>query len=95
MNKFKTINTVEPELVSLMNEAAELGAMRALMNTGNVTQYITKSAAYKRIGSRTKVDKWIEAGVLKVCAAGIDLSELLAIAASANLATYMHNKVLK
>lgn len=95
MNKFKTINIVEPELVSLMREAAELGAASALVNVGKLNEYVSKNEAYKRVGNRRKVEEWIRSGVLKVSTAGVNLKELLAIAASANLATYVHAKQIR
>ena len=95
MNRFKTINVVEPELISLMEETAEMGATKALVSVGKIPRYINKSEAYRRIGSRRKVERWIREGVLKVSEAGIDLNQLSAISASANLATYIHTKILK
>lgn len=92
MNRFKTINIVEPELISLLQESAELGATRALISVGKMSQFISNQEAYRRIGSRRKVDRWIKEGVLNVTEAGIDVTQLNAIAASANLATYVHTK---
>lgn len=94
MNKFKTISAVEPELVSLLEDTARMGAVNALIAVGELNQYINKTEAYKRF-SRRKVDLWIQQGVIKVTEAGIDRTQLEAIAASANLATYVHTKVLK
>ncbi len=90
--RFKTISIVEPELVSLLRETADLAATNALVSVGKVPQYISKQEAYKRAGSRRRVDGWILEGALKVYHGKIDLVQLKAIAASANLATYVHNK---
>jgi len=93
MRKFRTIDSVERELISLMQDTAEMGATQALVAIGKIPQYINKSEAYRRVGSRRKVEKWIREGVLKVTEAGIDQTQLIAISASANL--YVHTKVLK
>ncbi|MFD1770896.1 hypothetical protein [Sphingobacterium suaedae] len=90
--QFKTISIVEPELIALLNETAELGATKALVSIGAASRYITKQQAYKIVGSRRTVDRWIVAGALKVCHSKIDITELNAIAASANLATYVHTR---
>ncbi|WP_392471437.1 hypothetical protein ACF3OC_08560 [Sphingobacterium cellulitidis] len=95
MNKFKTINVVEPELITLLQDTANLAATQALVSVGKIPQFITKQEAFRRVGSRRKVEKWIHEGVLKVTEAGIDQNQLNAIATSANLATYVHTKLIK
>lgn len=92
MQPFKTISMVEPELVSLLSETAAIAATKALIDAGSIKPYITKQDAYRRAGGRRKVDDWIRKGVLKVHTAGIELAELNAILASANLATYLHTR---
>lgn len=95
MNKFKTINVVEPELITLLQDTANLTATQALVSVGKIPQFITKQEAFRRVGSRRKVEKWIHEGVLKVTEAGIDQNQLNAIATSANLATYVHTKLIR
>lgn len=95
MNKFKTISAVEPELISLLQDTANLAAIQALVSAGKIPRFITKQEAFRRVGSRRKVEKWITEGVLNVTEAGIDQNQLNAIATSANLATYVHTKILR
>lgn len=87
------------ELRNMLTSAAELGATRALAETGAVKPYINKSEAY-RIYGRVKVDNWLKDGLLTPRGeAGkswrIDRVEIQALAASKTVATYINSQYFK
>jgi len=51
------------QLESIINEAAELGAIAALTKTGTIKPYLKKSEAFKAYG-RNRVEHWLEAGLI-------------------------------
>lgn len=79
------------DLREIMEKASFLGATQALVSVNKIPQYISKAEAYRRFGGRRKVEKWIVEGILKVRTAGIELLEILTLANSANLATYLNS----
>jgi len=55
---------LDHKLAALLNQAAEFGAMKALVETGALKAKVSKSEAYRRYG-RTQVEQWIAKGVIK------------------------------
>jgi hypothetical protein len=55
------ISPIQLELI--IKEAAELGAIAALIKAGKIKPYLKKSEAFKIYG-RNKVEHWLEAGLI-------------------------------
>jgi hypothetical protein len=55
----------ETELSLLFSTAAELGATIAMIKTGQLKPYLTKSQAFRRYG-RKHIEKWVSKGLLTV-----------------------------
>jgi hypothetical protein len=53
------------QLKLIIAEAAEMGAIMAMMKTGKVKPYMKKSEAFRKYG-RANIEKWIEAGLITV-----------------------------
>jgi hypothetical protein len=51
------------QLEQIIKEAAELGALTALIKAGKIKPYLKKSEAFKIYG-RNKVEHWLEAGLI-------------------------------
>lgn len=47
----------------LLQCAAELGALRALINMGQVKPYVTKAEAF-RLHGRKNIERWLDQGLL-------------------------------
>jgi len=47
----------------ILEAAAELGALQALIQTGRLKPYLKKSEAFRQYG-RKNVEKWIEQGLV-------------------------------
>lgn len=82
------------DLVNLLKNAAELGAYRALAESGQLQDQINKADAYRLYG-RGNVDRWIREGLIsptpkvnhsRRC---LDRKKLAAVAASSNRITYL------
>ncbi|WP_255563122.1 hypothetical protein [Mucilaginibacter sp. 21P] len=57
---------INPFQLRLIAEAtAELGALSALILTGQVKPYLNRSEAFKRFG-RAKVENWVHMGLISV-----------------------------
>jgi hypothetical protein len=55
---------ISPLLLELLlKDAAELGAIAALVKVGKIKPYLKKSEAFK-IHGRNKVERWLEAGLI-------------------------------
>lgn len=52
------------DLKMLLADAMEIGAKRALVETGNLKPYLSKNEAYRFYG-RGIVDRWIREGLIK------------------------------
>jgi hypothetical protein len=52
------------ELKTLLQDAAEMGAKKALSEIGLAKTYLNKAECYRMYGRRN-VDKWIEQGTLR------------------------------
>lgn len=86
----------ETLLRNLLMDAAELGAKKALVQTGLLKPFLSKSEAYKLHG-RKIVDRWIGEGLVKLIKDGpngakmrIDRLELETVAKTSNR-TYYYN----
>ena len=55
------ISTHQVKLI--IAEAAEMGAVMAMIKTGKVKPYMKKSEAFRKYG-RANIEKWIEAGLI-------------------------------
>lgn len=87
------------ELRNMLTSAAELGATKALSETGAIKPYINKSEAYRTYG-RTKVDNWIKDGLITPRGEigkswQIDRVEIQALAASRTVAEYINSQYFK
>lgn len=87
------------ELRNMLTSAAELGATKALSETGAIKPYINKSEAYRSYG-RTKVDNWIKDGLITPRGEigkswRIDRLEIQALAASKTVAEYINSQYFK
>ncbi|UKT65103.1 hypothetical protein [Pedobacter mucosus] len=51
------------ELARIVELAAELGAISALIETGRIKPYLNKSEAFREYG-RSNIIKWIEKGMI-------------------------------
>jgi len=83
------------QLKLIIAEAAEMGAVMALIKTGKVRPYMKKSEAFRKYG-RANIEKWIEAGLITVRKDGnhsatwrIDRIEVEAITRSFTLLKYL------
>lgn len=87
------------ELRNMLTSAAELGATKALSETGAIKPYINKSEAYRTYG-RAKVDNWIKDGLITPRGEigkswQIDRVEIRALAASRSVAEYINSQYFK
>ncbi|SMG31706.1 hypothetical protein [Sphingobacterium psychroaquaticum] len=87
------------ELRNMLTKAAELGATKALTETGAVKPYLNKSEAYRMYG-RGVVDGWIKDGLLTprgdtYKSWRIDRVEIQALAASRTVAEYINSQYFK
>lgn len=83
------------DLVHLLKNAAELGASKALTESGQLQDQLTKAEAYRLYG-RGNVDRWISEGLIclttrsgEISRKCLDRKKLEAIAASSNRITYL------
>lgn len=83
------------QLATLLAQAAELGAKKALSETGVIKPYLKKSEAYRLYG-RANVERWIQEGLVTPRKDGNDSAawrleriELNAIAMTSNRHTYL------
>ncbi len=87
------------ELRNMLTSAAELGATKALSETGAIKPYLNKSEAYRTYG-RGKVDNWIKDGLITPRGEigkswQIDRVEIQALAASKTVAEYINSQFFK
>lgn len=87
------------ELRNMLTTAAELGATKALTNTGAIKPYMNKSEAYRLFG-RAKVDDWIKDGLITPRGEigkswRIDRVEIQALASSKTIAQYINSQYFK
>lgn len=87
------------ELRNMLTSAAELGATKALSETGAIKPYLNKSEAYRTYG-RGKVDNWIKDGLITPRGEigkswRIDRVEIQALAASKTVAEYINSQYFK
>jgi hypothetical protein len=84
----------EREFISLLMEAAELGAKRALIDADLLRPYIKMSAAHRKYGEST-VERWFQEGLIDLIQDGpgssyrIDRIQIEAVAKTANRCTYL------
>lgn len=84
-------------LSHLMKEAAEYGIKAALVETGQISPYLSKMQAYKLYG-RGLVNRWVKEGLVKPTRDGAgskwryDRRELELVARTNNVATFLTNK---
>lgn len=81
------------ELFNFLKQAVEVGASRALMDSGAMPSSINKSQAYRLYG-RSNIDRWILEGVLEPLSDQshkilFDKALLEAIAQASNRSTYL------
>lgn len=53
------------ERVSMLKDAAELGALAVVVKMGKLKPYITQNAAYRTYG-RNVVERWVKEGLIKL-----------------------------
>lgn len=84
----------EREFISLLMEAAELGAKKALIDADLLRPYISMSAANRKYGEST-VERWFQEGLIDLIQDGpnsnyrIDRIQIEAVAKTANRCSYM------
>lgn len=83
------------QLKMLIREAAEMGAILALTQTGKLKPYLKKSEAFRKYGRR-QVEHWVDQGLITIRKDGdhsaawrIDRLELEAIARSSELLRFL------
>ncbi len=83
------------DLFTLLKNAAEQGAKKALSESGQLQEQLSKAEAYRLFG-RGNVDRWITEGLISpvICKERpsrkyLDRNRLEAIAASSNRITYL------
>ena len=77
------------ELITLLTRTAATGATNALALCGKQPDAITKSQAYRLYG-RSDVDRWLNAGLLKLNKKNrLDKAALARIASQSNRNTYL------
>jgi hypothetical protein len=83
------------DLIVLLKNATEKGVEKALMDSGQQKDHLTKAEAYRLFG-RGNVDRWISEGLVNptTCKASksrkfLDRIKLEAVAASSNRNTYL------
>jgi hypothetical protein len=83
------------QLKIIIQEAARLGALRALSQTGQLKPYLKKSEAFRRFG-RYRVEQWIAGGLINIRKDGdhsaawrIDRIEIEAIVSAMELFRYL------
>lgn len=86
------------QLQSLLSEAAEQGAKKALISVGKISPFISRSEAYRRYGKR-QVDRWIAEGIVSVIKDGtntsktrIDLMQIETVAKASNRISWYNHK---
>jgi len=79
----------------ILQGAAELGALQALISIGHIKPYLKKSEAYRLYG-RKQVDKWTNEGLVKIRKDGdysaawrIDRMEIASLAKTIELLSYL------
>jgi len=87
------------ELRNMLTKAAELGATKALTETGAIKPYMNKSEAYRMYG-RGVVNGWIKDGLITTRGDTyknwrIDRVEIQALAASRTVAEYINSQYFK
>jgi len=95
-NRQWQLTAIDPFFLRMIvEEAAAIGAVSALVQSGLLSPYLKKSEAYHRHG-RYKTDQWIEKGFLSIRKDGsdstawrIDRVELEILACAERLAPYM------
>ena len=84
----------ERELITLLMEAAELGAKKALIEADLLKPFISMSAARRKYGEST-VERWFSEGLIDLIQDGpgsnyrIDRLQIEAVAKTANRCSYM------
>jgi hypothetical protein len=76
------------ELISILRNAIEQGAEKALAACGALPDRITKAAAYRLYG-RTNVDRWLQEGLIGINNKFFDRKKLAQVAAASNRITYL------
>lgn len=91
----KTLEISLQELSTLLQQAAELGAMKALEEAGCLKPYLNKSEAFKKYG-RANVERWLKEQLITPRKDGndsaawrLDRLELDAVAKASNRHTYL------
>jgi hypothetical protein len=95
-NNIRQAAEIDPFVLRMIvEEAAVIGALSALVQSGSLSPYLKKSEAYVRYG-RYKTEQWIEKGYLSIRKDGnysaawrIDRVELEILACAARLAPYI------
>ena len=79
----------------ILQGAAELGALQALISIGHIKPYLKKSEAFRLYG-RKRVEKWIAEGLIKIRKDGdhsaawrIDRMEIATLAKTIELLSYL------
>ncbi|TKC01221.1 helix-turn-helix domain-containing protein [Pedobacter cryotolerans] len=85
-------------LQRLLQDAADLGAQRAMQSVGAIKPYLSKAEAYKMYGEYT-VERWIKEGLITPRKDGthsskwrIDRIEIEAISKTSNRPSYLKIK---
>jgi len=83
------------DLTSLLKNATETGAQKALEESNVIQEVLSKSEAYRQYG-RSTIDRWIQEGLIHLRSANgkilhkcIDRSKLEAVAHASNRITYL------
>lgn len=83
------------DLVHLLKNATEQGASKALAESGQLQDQLTKAEAYRLYG-RGNVDRWISESLISATSSKgeisrkcLDRKQLEAVAASSNRITYL------
>lgn len=85
----------EREFISLLMEAAELGAKKALIDADLLRPYISLAAANRKYGEGT-VERWAQERLIEIIQDGpgsnyrIDRIQIEAVAKTANRHTYLN-----
>lgn len=85
------------QLRALLADAAEMGAMKALSQSGALKPYLSKAEAYKIYGRRN-IDRWIKENLIEEITDGISTKirleriQLESIAKSSNRASWFRSR---